>query len=218
MTVQDQAVSWVVRRNSYRNPIPEDDADVEFTHSAGKLGSNGLSARKLDSEIPTGEHVGDFTFNLCKIVACHRLPASATAVVVTIAATSAAEAAFATAASATESTAASAASTTESAATAAESTTSAFTRLHWTSFVHDHSEPAVVSAVELADCVSCFFVSRELDETEALGTASFTVHDDLSRHYFSDLREDLVEIMIGSRERQLTNKKFLTHKSSFDFY
>jgi hypothetical protein len=210
MTVQDQSVSWVVRRNSYRNPISEDDADMEFTHSAGKLGSNGLSARKLDSEIPTGEHVGDFTFNLCKIVACHRLPASATAVVVTIAATSAAEAASA-ATSATEATAATAASTAKAAA-------ATFTRSHWTSFVHDHSESAVVSAVELGDCVSCFFVSRELDETEAFGTASFTVHDDLSRYNFSDLREDLVEIMIGSRERQLTNKKFLTHKSSFDFY
>jgi len=202
MAMQDQSVSRIIRRDPYGDPVSQNNADVEFAHSAGKLGSNGLSARKLDSEIPTGENVGDSTFNLSKIVASHRLPASATAVVVPIA---------------TARAAAASASATKSTAAAAEATAwAAFARSHWASFVHDHGKAIVISAVELSDCVSRFFVSRELDETEAFGAAGFTVHDDLSGDYLANLREDLIQIVIGGCEWQFTNKKFLTHKSSFD--
>jgi len=199
-------VRRIIRRNPYGDPVSQNNADVEFAHSAGKLGSNGLSARKLNSEITTGENVGDSTFNLSKIVASHRLPASATAAVVPIATAWAAEAATTASASATKST-----------TTTAETTAwAAFARSHWASFVHDHGKAIVIGAVELSDCVSRFFVSRELDETEAFGAAGFTVNDDLSGDYLADLREDLIEILVGSCEWQFANKKFLTHKSSFD--
>lgn len=66
--MEDQAVSGVVGRNAYRYPISQNDANMEFAHSARELGRNPLPIGKLYGEISTSKYISNYAFYLCKIV------------------------------------------------------------------------------------------------------------------------------------------------------
>lgn len=74
MAVKDQTVGWIVRRNTNRDAVADDDADIESTHLSAQASDDLDVVIKRDLVKATCACVYDLTFELCQIVFCHMGP------------------------------------------------------------------------------------------------------------------------------------------------
>ena len=57
MAMDNQAMAGVVGGNAHRDPVADDDADVEFPHLAGNLRVNDVAVIQFHRVVSTGEGV-----------------------------------------------------------------------------------------------------------------------------------------------------------------
>jgi hypothetical protein len=134
----------------------------------------------------------------------HRAAVAATSTGATIAATAATVATTTTATATAATPAESAAAAATTAATAA--TTAAILRLF-----HRDLTSLDVAAVDLLDRLARFVFGRHLDEAEAARTTRLTVRDDLRVRYGAKAAEEVAQVQLGDRVRQITNVESRSH-------
>jgi hypothetical protein len=150
------------------------------------------------------------------------LPAAAVAAagaVAAIAAVAAAATGAVTAAAAATTAVATAATTAVAAATAIATTAAAATTeptgagLTRASLIDGEIPAAEVLAVEGLDCGAALVVVVELDEGETAGPPCLAIHHERGGGDIAVLREELVQLLLGAGERQVTDIKLHSNAS-----
>src|SRR6185369_8984076 len=128
------------------------------------------------------------------------------------AAASAAAAATTTAAATAATAAAVATATTAvAAATAPAATTPATTTAAILGLFDGDLTSLDVAAVHLLDRLACLILGRHLDEAEATRPAGLAVGDDLRVRHGSDAAEQVAQVQLGDRVRQISNVESRSH-------
>jgi hypothetical protein len=147
------------------------------------------------------------------VAAAGAVPAIASIAAVAAAATGAVTAAAATTTAATAVAAATAIATTAAAAAAATTTEPTGAGLARACLVDGEIAAAEVLAVEGLDCGAALVVVVELDEGETAGPPCLAIHHERGGGDIAVLREELVQLLLGAGERQVTDIKLHSNAS-----